>query len=99
MIMLYGIGTAYPVLDPEGLSGTLASGTMTIAATIVTDIFKPTLITPVYMSAQSRSPACRQSSQNTELTGVWSVFLDELLTKDPDNISDFVFGAAHKASL
>jgi hypothetical protein len=57
MVMLYWIGTAYPVFDPEGLFGTLASGTMTIAATIVTNIFEPTFITPVYMSAQSRSPA------------------------------------------
>jgi hypothetical protein len=57
MVMFYRICTAYPVLDPEGLFSTLAFWTMTVAATVVTDIFEPAFIASVYMSAQSRCPA------------------------------------------
>jgi hypothetical protein len=46
------VGMVYSILDPERLVGTLALWTVTVAATVVTDLIFSTMVTPVLMTAQ-----------------------------------------------
>jgi hypothetical protein len=52
MIMTDRVGIIYSIFDPERLVGSLALGTVTIAATVVTNLIASTMVTPVLMTAQ-----------------------------------------------
>jgi hypothetical protein len=52
MIMIDRISMIYSILDPERLVGTLALGTVTIAATVVADLILAAMVTPILMTTQ-----------------------------------------------
>lgn len=97
--MFNGICIIDTVFNPESLFGALTFWTVTIAAAIVAYMLFPTVITTILMSAQSRGPAHGQGSKNAELIRVWMMVPYKTFAKPPDNLCNFVFGAAHKAFL
>ena len=52
MIMTDRVGMIYSILDPERLVGSLALGTVAVAATVVTDLIASTMVTPILMTAK-----------------------------------------------
>jgi hypothetical protein len=58
MVMLNGICIIDTVFNPESLFCALAFGTVTIPAAVIADMFASTMITTIFMTAQSCSPAC-----------------------------------------
>jgi len=57
MIMLYRICLFNAILNPECLVYVLTFGTVTVTATIVTDTYRPAMVTLVFMAAQGSSTA------------------------------------------
>jgi hypothetical protein len=99
MIMADRISMIYSILDPEGLVGALALGTVAITAAIVTDLILAAKITPVLMPSKSCCPASGHCPKNPELIPVGLVLFDKPPTKSFNNLSHFMPRAAHKASL
>ncbi len=52
MIMIDRISMIYSILDPERLFGTLALWTVTISATVVTDLILAAMVAPILMATQ-----------------------------------------------
>jgi hypothetical protein len=99
MIMPHRVCLPDTLFDPECLFCGLAFWTMTVAAGVIAYMLAATIITLILMSAQRRRPAHGQGLKNAELILVWLMIADKTFAKPADYICNFVFGAAHKASL
>jgi hypothetical protein len=99
MIMSDRVCLLDAVFNPECLFCGLAFRAMTVATGVVAYMFPPTMITTIFMSAQRRCPAHGQGPKNAELIWVGLMTGDKAIAKPTDNVRNFVFGAAHKASL
>jgi hypothetical protein len=99
MVMFNRVCILKTVFDPESLFCALAFGAMTTAAAVIADMYFPTMITTILMTAQGCGAAHGQGSKNAELVTVRIVFTDKIPTEYPDYIRHFMLSAAHKASL
>jgi hypothetical protein len=99
MIMPDRVRLPDAVFNPECLFCGLAFRTMTVTAGVIAYMLTATIIALILMSAQRRRPAHGQGLKNAELILVWLMTADKIFAKPADYICNFVFGAAHKASL
>jgi hypothetical protein len=89
MVMFHGQGFLHQIIDPEGLSGSLAFGTMAIAATVVTVTDGSAVLTGLFMTAQGCSPANSYLIQHFQLQWSKLCFVSQRRTEQTDYIGQF----------
>lgn len=74
-------GIIHPVLDPKSLFGTLALGTMTVTAAVITYPLLTTAVAIINVPAQGRSTAFLNGIESTQNKTIGIASLNILLSK------------------
>jgi len=88
-------GIIHPVLDPESLFCTLALGTMTVAAAIITYPLFTAAIAIIYVSAQCCCPTFLKGIKSSNYKTVGVTLLNKLLSKPIYDLSNFELSTWH----